>query len=56
MKNKALSAIANDKRLSGAVVVTGAALSIISNIAVFIGVYYLGVHKGVEVMEVEVDE
>lgn len=54
--NKALSKIANDKKVAWGVIGIGAALSVISNIVIFAGVYYTGVHKGVEVMTVEVDE
>ena len=54
--NKALSKIANDRRLALGVIGIGAALSLISNIIIFAGVYYTGVAKGVEVMTVEVDE
>lgn len=54
--NKVLSKIANDEKLSMAVIAGGITLSIISNFAVFVGVYYSGVRKGVEVMTVEVDD
>lgn len=54
--NKALSKIANDRKLAGAVIGVGVLLSMLSNAIIFAGVYYTGVHKGVEVMTVEVDE
>ena len=54
--NKILSNIANDKKLSTAVIACGTALSIVSHIVIFLGVYYSGVRKGVTVMQVDADE
>lgn len=51
--NKVLSKIANDRKLSTAVILGGTTLSIVSNIIIFVGVYYSGIRKGVMTMEVD---
>ena len=51
--NKLLTKIVNDKKLSKCVVGTGIALSILSNVVIFVGVYYSGLRKGVELMDEE---
>ena len=54
--NKVLSKIATDEKLSKAVIIGGVALSVVSNIVIFVGVYYSGIRKGVMAMQVEVEE
>lgn len=51
MINKVLTKVANDKRMSNGLILAGFAFSTISNILMFTGVYYLALHKGVELME-----
>lgn len=54
--NKVLSRIATDEKLSKAVIMSGTALSIVSNLIIFVGVYYSGIRKGVIAMQVEVED
>lgn len=54
--NKVLSKIANDEKLARCVIACGTALSIVSNIVIFVGVYYSGIRKGITVMQVEADD
>lgn len=49
--NKLLSCLVNDEKIQKMVLVGGVALSAIANTAVFVGVYYLALHKGVELRD-----
>ena len=51
--NKLLTMLVNDKKLTKGVVATSIAVSVISHIAIFTGVYFLGVNKGFEIGEME---
>lgn len=51
MVNKILGNLANNKRLAKGVIGTGVVISTLSNIAIFAGVYYLALHKGVELRD-----
>ena len=54
--NKLLSKIATEKKLARSVTAGGFALSVLANTIIFVGVYYLGVHKGVEAYQIDIDE
>ena len=49
--NKLLMKLANDERISKGVVLTGMAMSIVSNVIVFVGVYYTALHRGAEIRD-----
>lgn len=49
--NKFLTKLVNDEHLSMGVVATGLAMSIVSNVIVFVGVYYTALHKGAELRD-----
>ena len=49
--SKLLTKIANDTKLQKATVFTGFALATISNILVYVGLYYSALKKGVEVRD-----
>lgn len=49
--NKFLTKLVNNDKLSMGVVGAGLAMSIVSNVIVFVGVYYTALHKGVELRE-----
>lgn len=49
--NKLLSNLANNEKLSTAVMLTGLGLSIAGNALMYIGVYYLALRKGVEIRD-----
>ena len=51
MMNKLLTKLANDSRLTKGVVGAGLAMSIISNVIIFVGVYYTALNKGVELRD-----
>lgn len=51
--NKLLTKIANNAMLSKSVIFTGLAMSAISNVAIFVGVYYTALRKGVELRDEE---
>ena len=51
MVNKVLSKLANSSGLAKGVVIAGVSLSTISNLAIFAGVYYLALRKGVELRD-----
>ena len=51
MVNKVLGRLANDKKLAKGVIGCGVLLTAISNIVTFAGVYYLAIHKGVELRD-----
>ena len=44
--NKLLTSLANDRKKSTGIIVLGFALSTISNILIFTGVYYAALNKG----------
>ena len=49
--NKLLTKIANNSKLQRATVLSGCALATISNVMVFVGVYYIALKKGVELRD-----
>ena len=51
--NKLLTKIANNAMLSKSVIFTGLAMSAISNVVIFVGVYYTALRKGVELRDEE---
>ena len=54
--NKLLTKIANDEKLAKGVVLTGIALSVFTNIVIFTGVFYTGLHKGFEIAQIDIEE
>lgn len=51
--NQLLTRLVNDKKLTKGVVATSIVLSVVSHIAIFTGVYFLGIGKGFEIGEME---
>lgn len=51
--NQLLTRLVNDRKLTKGVVATSIAVSVISHIVIFTGVYFLGVGKGFELGEME---
>ena len=51
--NKLLTELVNNKKLTKSVVATSIALSVISHVVIFTGVFFLGVNKGFEIGEME---
>ena len=49
--NKLLTKVANSSKLQKATVLSGCALATISNVLVFVGVYYIALKKGVELRD-----
>lgn len=49
--NKLLTKMVNNEALSKGVVLTGLAMSIVSNVVVFVGVYYTALHRGAELRD-----
>lgn len=49
--NKLLTKIANSSKLQKATVLSGCTLATISNVLVFVGVYYIALKKGVELRD-----
>lgn len=49
--NKLLTKLVNDEKLAKSVILGGVALQTISNLIIFVGVYYTAVRKGFELAE-----
>jgi hypothetical protein len=54
--NKLLTKIANNEKLAKGVVFVGMAMAVVSNVIVFTGVFYTGLHKGFEIGQIEIEE
>ena len=49
--NKLLMKIANDNKLSVGILVAGAALSVVSQVLAYTGLYYTALHRGVSIRD-----